>query len=258
MRQGAATWVRRHANVEGTDPAHVVADLVKILWDGCDVLVLNELHTDEQRAAVADLPDSSVLIRGQLAIAWRRTTFHRAGSSWEESNGGISHVTPTRGQLGVLLEHVAEAELHWELVDHVVQHIESGGKARVTGQISGQNTRGKRHIGLITASTLTHVRGGRLASDKLRGTDRVLGLRPSRLHSGPPVDENHVAPAMGSADLNIDYKAEKHLAPERRTPWFPYTTFTKAGLTIVVPTKAGLVQGTHGGRCIDQGWILNE
>lgn len=259
MRQGKATWIRRHANVQGTDPDHDVAALIRTLWVGCHVLVLNELHTDAQRAAVAALPGSSVIIHGQLAMAWRRDVFHRTGSSWEEANGGISHVTPVRGNLGVLLIHVDESELHWDMVDHVVQHIESGGKARVTGQITGQNTRGKRHIALIAASTVSHVRRGRLAPEKLTGTDRVLGVRPSRLHAGGRlIDSEHQAPAQGSGDLNVDYKAEKHLAPSRRTAWFPLTVFTKAGLTIVVPIKDGQVQGTHGGRCIDWGWLLNK
>ena len=67
-----------------------------------------------------------------------------------------------------------------------------------------------------------------------------------------PTRGNRTAPLFGSADLNVDFKADRrNVLAGTGTDWFPYTVLGQVA-DVLTPNDHG---PTHGGRLIDQAWL---
>lgn len=228
------TYRSVQCNVQGTDPAHSVQAHMQEVIVGVDEVGWNELsHFGLQEYARTQLEGFETYSyveeptayhdTGQIAISWRTSVFEAVAHGYTLNNKGVAHITPRRGVAWVLLRHRASGKLHYRQVTHAPHHIEVAGKPRVTGALAGQNARAEKLFGLVAGMLLRMVAQG------------MTG-------------EGQPAPVFGTGDLNVNWRAEKALPPEERTPWFPYTVL---GLVadIVVPSS-----GTHGDRIIDWGW----
>ena len=181
------------------------------------VVVWNELRTKEMQDAVRALPGFASLVAGEVGISWRTSVLEAAGDSVvTKVNPGVLHITPTRNILTQPLRHLASGKVYRQKGGHSVQHVESGGKALIKGQILGQNARAKVYFATL--------------ADELKA-DALLG------------------PVVFSGDLNVNQHAEESLPAADRTPWFPLTVLGAVG------TPHDVAGGTHaGGRWID--WLV--
>jgi GH25 family lysozyme M1 (1,4-beta-N-acetylmuramidase) len=215
------SFVDVSANVQGTDPATETSAYIANIAANADLIGWQEVGDPEEIAALRRLSAFQHYLPGgaanAVAISWRADLFDVVGCESIKVHGGQPGVTPARYINAVRLSHRVTGREVARINTHVVHHIESGGRARSyqgaeAEKFADQLARAVKHFTVLRDTIVTLSQAG---------------------------------PVVFGGDLNVAYNAERKLARDQRTPWFPLTLLSPV-IAFDMPEN-----GTRGKRQID-------